>query len=277
MTTTTTPNHSGPSKASAPSHRASPAGPTRAPGTVRPLLDLRQVLDTLAMRILLAVSGVCVLGMALLATVLQPLILEPDIQVSSGGALIAVSLVLSVVLPVLTVLTVAGEWPQSIQQTFLLRPRRTGVLVSKVIAALAITILVMAVTFGLALGLSALVGSVSGRGASFQNLGDNILGLGLAGLFSALFAIACATLLQGTALAMVVSIVVPFVVTIAGNLIGALGSQTVSDVLRYVDLSTAAQAIATNQIEVSSIMAPVLLIVLPFIAGAIRWSRREIG
>jgi ABC-2 type transport system permease protein len=253
-----------------------PSGSSAGPGSLRPLLDLRQVLDTLAMRILLAVSAVCIVGMAVLSTALQPLLIE-DAPVLPNGAVIAVSLVLAVVLPVLCVLTVAGEWPGAIQSTFLLRPRRTAVLVSKVLAAVLIAIVVTAVSLALAVGLSALVGSVSGRGTSYEDLGSALLDYGLQALLAALFAIACAALLQGTALAMVIAVVVPFVVSIAASLVMVLASETIVEVMEYLDLSGAASAIANGEVEGSSIGAIVLLIVIPLVAGGVRWSRREIG
>lgn len=246
------------------------------PGTFRPLLDLRQVLDTLAMRILLAVSAVALLGMAVLSTALQPLILD-DSPVIVYGAIIAVALVLAVVLPVLTVLTLVGEWPGAIQQTFLLRPRRTGVLASKIAAAFIIALVVTAASFGVAIGLSALVGAISGAGASYENVGDMLRSTGLELLLGTLFAVACAALLQGTALAMVISVVLPFVVNVATTMVGALGSETVAHVLRFVDLTSAADSLAAGDVRVSAIGAIVLLILIPLVAGAVRWARREIG
>lgn len=246
------------------------------PGTFRPLLDLRQVLDTLAMRILLIVSAVAVLGMALLSTALQPLVLE-DSPVIAYGSLIAVGLVLTVVLPVLTVLTIVGEWPGAIQQTFLLRPRRTGVLLSKIVAALIIAIVVTAVGFGAALGLASLVGGVSGAGSTFEQVGSTVRSIGLELLLGTLFAAGCGALLQGTALAMVVSVVVPFVVSVATSMTAVLGSETVADVMRFIDLSSAADSLARGDVRASAVGAIALLIVLPLVAGGVRWARREIG
>ncbi|UEJ83939.1 hypothetical protein Bra3105_06410 [Brachybacterium halotolerans subsp. kimchii] len=246
------------------------------PGTFRPLLDLRQVLDTLAMRILLIVSAVAVLGMALLSTALQPLLLE-DSPVIAYGSIVAVGLVLGIVLPVLTVLTVVGEWPGAIQQTFLLRPRRTGVLLSKIVAALLIALVVTAVGLGAALGLSSLVGAISGDGSTFENVGSMLRSTGLELLLGTLFAAGCAALLQGTALAMVISVVLPFVVTVATSMVAVLGSETVADVMRFVDLTNSADTLARGDVTVSAIGAIVLLILIPLVAGGVRWARREIG
>lgn len=243
---------------------------------MRPLLDLRQFLATRSGQVVLAVSAVLVLGMAALAAVVQAAFVE-GASVDAGLTFLAVSLVLSVLLPVIAVLLTASDWStSSIQVTFLQRPRRGAVLVSKVSAACVLALALLLLAAGASV-LATWLGGLGGHGSVLVPSWEAVAGplANLAAAFA--FGLAAGILLQGTALAILVAVAVPFVVQLGGSLVGALGSQGLADAFAWIDLSAAAVALFGGDAPVSAVGAITLLVLLPVAAGTRRWMRREVA
>ena len=92
-----------------------------------------------------------------------------------------------------------------------------------------------------------------------------------------LFSLAMGVALQSTVLGLVAAIGVPFVVGTAGTLATAFGSETLADVIRAVDLSSAAVALADGSAGAFELLPLLLLVAVPVVLGAQRWRHREIG
>src|SRR5699024_10831170 len=137
---------------------------------MRPDIDLRSYLDTRGAAIVLALSLLGIVGFAALGGLLQPLAL-PEATSDVELTVIALTLPLGLILPVVAVLMTAGEWSdRSIQVTLLQRPGRTAVLASKTIAALVVIAVLIALSLALAAAATWVGGEVLGEGATFDSL-----------------------------------------------------------------------------------------------------------
>ncbi|ATG54010.1 ABC transporter permease [Brachybacterium ginsengisoli] len=244
---------------------------------MRPDIDLRAYLDTRGATILLTLSLLAILAFAALGGLIQPAVM-PEGTSDVEFTFIVLSLPLSLIIPVIVVMMTAGEWSdRSIQNTFLQRPGRLGVLASKVIAATALVLVVVALSIGLAAAATWVGGELMGEGAVFSSF-ESLLSTQLVVLAaSLLFALAMGILLQSTVIGLVVAIGVPFVISTAGALTAAFGSEVVADVVRAVDLTSAASALGTGDAGAFELLPLLLLVVVPTVLGVRRWSLREVG
>lgn len=244
---------------------------------MRPALDLRAHLDTRGTAILMTISLILIVGFAALAGLLQPLFL-PDSTSEMALTLYVLSLPLSLIIPVIAVLITAGEWSDgSIQLTFLQRPGRLGVLASKVIAAIVVVLVLLALSVAMAALTTWIGGELIGDGAVFSGMGDALASL-LATLGATLlFSLAVGIALQSTVLGLVAAIGIPFVVGTATAIAMLTGSETIMDIVRAVDLQTAAMALGSGDATAFELLPLALLVVLPAAYGAWRWNSREVS
>ncbi|MGO2312981.1 ABC transporter permease [Brachybacterium tyrofermentans] len=244
---------------------------------MRPALDLRAHLDTRGSAILMTISLILIVGFAALGGLLQPLFLA-DSSSDINLTLIVLSLPLFLIIPVIAVLIVAGEWSDgSIQLTFLQRPGRLGVLASKVIAAVVVIAAIVAFAYALAALTTWIGGELIGEGAIFSAFGDALTTqlIGLAAIL--LFSLAVGIALQSTVVGLVAAIGIPFVVGTATAVAMLTGSEVLMDVVRAVDLQTAATVLASGDATAFELIPLVLLVVLPAVYGAWRWNNREVA
>ncbi|WP_422115484.1 ABC transporter permease [Brachybacterium sp. UNK5269] len=244
---------------------------------MRPDIDLRSFLDTRAAAILLTLSLLALVGAAALGGLIQPVLLPAqtsDLELT----VIVLTLPLSLIIPVITVLMTAGEWSdRSIQNTLLQRPGRTAVLTSKVIAATAVFAVLVAISLALAAAATWIGGELMGAGAVFSSI-DGVLTTQLSVLIATLlFSLAMGLALQSTVFALLAAIGAPFVISTAGALAMAFGSETLASVIRAVDLQAAAVALAAGEAEALDLLPLLLLVILPTAGGIWRWNRREVG
>ena len=244
---------------------------------MRPDIDLRAFLDTRGAAILLTLTLLAVLGFAALGGLLQPA-LTPDSSSDLESTVFVLTLPLMLIIPALTVWITAGEWSdRSIQTTLLQRPGRLGVLSSKAVTALVVFAVLVALTIALAAASTWIGGELIGQRAILTSI-DRVMTTQLAMLSATfLFSLAMGVLLQSTVLGLVAAIGVPFMVGTAANLAAAFGAETLSDVVRAVDLTSAAVALAEGTAGAFELLPLGLLVVLPLAVGARRWLRREIG
>lgn len=244
---------------------------------MRPDIDLRAFLDTRGSAILLTLSLLAVVVFAALGGLLQPA-LQPEGISDLDITAFVLTLPLSIIIPVLTVMITAGEWSDtSIQNTLLQRPGRLGVLTSKVITAVIVFVVLVALSFGLAAGTTWIGGELLGEGAVLSSV-DGMLTTQLAVLVvTLLFSLAMGIVLQSTVLGLVAAIGVPFMVTTAGGLAAIFGSQVLTDVIRAVDLQAAATTLAGGDATAFELIPLVLLVVVPTLLGVQRWRMREVG
>ena len=172
----------------------------------------------------------------------------------------------------------AGEWSdQSIQNTLLQRPGRLSVLTSKVLATTVVFLVLVALSFGLAAATTWIGGELMGEGAVFSTF-DEVLTSHLPLLVATLlFSLAMGIVLQSTVLGLVAAIGAPFVITTAGVIAMALGSGLVSDIVRALDLQTAAMTLAAGEGTAFDLLPLLLLVIVPTVVGIRRWAVREVG
>lgn len=244
---------------------------------MRPALDIRAHLDTRGTKILMTISLVLIVAFAALGGLLQPLFLA-DGTSDVMFTVIILNLPLSLIIPVIAVLITAGEWSDgSIQLTFLQRPGRLGVLASKVIAALVVVAVLVAFSIAMAALTTWIGGDLLGEGANFSTM-DNVLTTQLAALGATLlFSLAVGIALQSTVLGLVAAIGVPFVVGTATAVAMLTGSETLTDIVRAIDLQTASAVLGAGDATAFELLPLLLLVILPAAYGAWRWNRREVA
>lgn len=244
---------------------------------MRPDIDLRSYLDTRGAAILLSISLLLLVAFAALGGLIQPAFMEggiSDVEVTFA----LMGLPLSLIIPVVAVMMTAGEWSDSsIQNTFLQRPGRLAVLASKAIAATGVTVVLVALSIGLAAATTWIGGELMGEGASFSTF-ENVLTTHLLVLAATLlFSLAMSILLQSSVISLVVAIGLPFVISTAGVITMAFGSELINDIVRAVDLTTAATALGNGEAGAFELLPLVLMVILPAALGIRRWATREVG
>lgn len=244
---------------------------------MRPDIDLRAYLDTRGAAILLTLSLLAITGFAVLGGLIQPAVM-PGGTSDLAFTFTVIALPLSLIIPVLAVMMVAGEWSdRSIQNTFLQRPGRLGVLASKVLATLVVILALVVLSIGLAAATTWIGGELMGEGAVFsssEGLLTTQLALLAAGL---LFGLAMGIALQSTVIGLVAAIGVPIVVTTAGALAMVFGSEVISDIVRAVDLTSAASALTAGDATAFELLPLLLMVIVPTVLGVRRWNAREVG
>lgn len=244
---------------------------------MRPDIDLRSYLDTRGAAILLSLSVLAIIAFAALGGLIQPAVMPggtSDVEFTFG----VTSLPLSLIIPVIAVLMIAGEWSDlSIQNTFLQRPGRLGVLGSKILAALVVTLALVTLSIGLAAATTWIGGELMGDGAVFSSF-EGVLTTGLAVLAAALLiGLAMGILLQSTVLGLIAAIGLPFIISTAGGLAMLFNSELISDIVRAVDLNSAAMALGAGNATAFELLPLLLLVILPTALGIRRWNLREVG
>ncbi|GAA1489194.1 ABC transporter permease [Brachybacterium sacelli] len=244
---------------------------------MRPALDIRAHLDTRGTAILLSISLILIVAFAALGGLLQPAVV-PGGSSDVNFTVIALSLPLTLIIPIIAVMITAGEWSDgSIQNTFLQRPGRAGVLGSKVLAAIAVIAALVVMSLALAALTTWIGGELLGEGAVFDTF-DTVLTTQLATLAATLlFSLAMGVALQSTVLGLLAAIGFPFVIGTASGVATITGSETVVDVVRALDLQTAAVTFADGDAGAFELLPLLLLVILPAAYGAWRWNHREVG
>src|SRR5699024_3650423 len=84
-------------------------------------------------------------------------------------------------------------------------------------------------------------------------------------------------LLQSTVISLVVAIGLPFVISTAGTVAMAFGSELISDVIRAVDLSAAGAGLGDGEAGAFELLPRGLRVLVPAALGVRRWTGREVG
>lgn len=244
---------------------------------MRPDIDLRSYLDTRGAAIMLTLSVLALVAFAALGGLIQPYVM-PEGTSDVEFTFIVMSLPLSLIIPVITVLIMAGEWSdRSIQNTFLQRPGRLAVLGSKAIASVVVSVVLMALSVGLAAAATWIGGELMGEGAVFSSFRSLLTTQLLTVASTLVFALAMGVLLQSTVVSLVVAIGLPFIVGTAGAIAMAFGSELLTDIVRAVDLTTAASLLGQGEAGAFELLPLLLLVLVPTAFGTRRWMMREVG
>jgi len=250
-------------------------------------VEVRKMLDTRAGRWLLIITGV--LLVVTMAIVLLVVGLNDNVKIGAQGFSDAMTIPLSMLLPVFAITTVTAEWGQRTHLvSFTLEPRRLRVVAAKLVAvvALALATIVVAIVLG-AIGNVA-AASIGGYDASWNFGVDDLLwsiGLQLA-YFGMAFALAMLCL--STPVAIVVFYVVALILPqmVYSMLYGFF--EWARDLLPWIDMNYAAVPLMTGEgmmgesVDLGALawvrLAVTLLIwiVVPAVIGVRRIVRSEI-
>ena len=253
-----------------------PSPPPTADLTTRPMpapipfsrllrVEWRKSIDTRAARWMLILTAALSVGIMAI-----PILRPGDIDQTYSEYLLIAAVGVSLLLPVISILTLTTEWTQrTVLATFTAEPRRGRVLAAKVAAAtilaLAGTLLAYAVTAG-ALAIS----SAAGREVTWTLQANHIAGLAGFMVLSVGMAVAFGALIQNTAAAIVAYFALP-------TAFAAIGL-AVSGARDWFDSATAFNWVLEGDWAGNSgpILAnTVLWVALPLAAGAVRTIRRE--
>ncbi|WP_433154172.1 ABC transporter permease [Actinomadura nitritigenes] len=234
-------------------------------------VELRKAVDARAGRWLLAV-------IALSAVAMMPVVLyaAPGGEQSLGQLFAASQIGVSLLLPVLGIMSVTSEWSQrTALATFTLVPERERVLTAKLLAGACLAALFVAA--GIAVGfLGRVAGVALGRSSGSWSLPLPLVGTML------LFAVVMVTL--GTAfgmlfmnppLAIVLYFLLPTLWTTLGEMVpGLRGPARWLDANRTLDTLTDPGVTAAEWARIGTSLAVWLLV--PLAAGTVRLVRREV-
>ena len=235
-------------------------------------VELRKSADTRAGFWLLLVVALASLAVVTLQLFFAD---EPD---KTFAAYFATSqLPVGLLLPVLGILLVTSEWSQrTAMTTFALVPARSRVLTAKVLAAMVLGLLGVAAA-AVASALAALLTPVLTSDATDWSLSGAQVGqVVLVQVISVLIGVAFGMLLLSSPLAIVLYFVLPTVVTIVSNTVGAL-----TWMRDWLDLTTTTAPMYDGTLDgqgwaqVATSVA--LWGVVPMVAGWVRIERSEIG
>jgi ABC-2 type transport system permease protein len=231
-------------------------------------IEWRKSCDTRAARWMLAVIAVLAAG----ATAV-PMVLPAQFQQAWPAYLAPAALVLALLLPVVSILTLTSEWSQrSVLVTFTQEPRRARVVAAKVLSGMALSLLGSAFATALAAGALALSDAL-GRQVTWDLPARYIVGFVTFVLLNSLMGMAFGALLLNTPAAIVLFFVLPTVWTLLSyGWLTKLGTWLdTAQTFRYV-----------LEADWHGHAYPILVsigfwIVLPLALGTLRTIRREVS
>jgi ABC-2 type transport system permease protein len=243
------------------------AAPSPIPFSRLVRVEWAKATDTRASRWLLGLVALSTAGMMLV-----PVLVRTSFDQTYASYLRVAALGLSILLPVVAILMITGEWSQrSVMTTFTQEPRRIRVLNAK-----------LAVSLGLGGGGAVFGGVVTAAGlglaaASGRALEPNlsvgtIIGYLLFVLLNVLAAVALGALLQSSATAIAASFALPAAFALLGK-----ASRLVSE---WIDMSTPWNWVLQNDWagHVPQISFSVVFwVAVPLAAGVVRTIRRDVG
>ena len=248
-------------------------GRTERAGIVRLVaVEMRKMVDTRAGRWLLAVLGVISLAVVVIGVIVGT---RADRTFSNFFQFIL--LPVAVLLPVLGILSVTGEWSQrTTLTTFTLVPGRHRVLVAKLLAVTVYALLsVLTSVLLAAAGNLAVVGLDRGDGS--WTLKASLLGGGaLAQVIGVVMGVAFGMLLMNSALAIVLYFLLP---TIWSVLIGLIPA--IREPAGWLDLNQTQEPLFEAAMTADSWArlgtSVALWVLLPLVLGAFRLARTELA
>jgi ABC-type transport system involved in multi-copper enzyme maturation permease subunit len=234
-------------------------------------VELRKLADTRAGLWLLIV-----IALASVATAAILLFAAPGEEQTFVGFFTFAQLPAGVLLPVLGILSMTGEWSQrTALTTFTLVPQRGRVITAKLISAVVIAVLATAATF--AFGALANLIALAGDGAGTWTIGWRLIlqCLALQVVFI-LMGSAFGALLMNTPLAIVIFFALPMVWSILGEAIRSLRTASGWLDINLTTMPLTEPAMTSGQWARLGVSAAVWVAV-PLIAGTFRVLRREVS
>ncbi len=254
-----------------------PAGRTTAPIPMTRVVgvELRKMFDTR--------SGFWLMASIVITAVLASaavVLFAPDDAVTYNNFAAAIGVPMTIILPIVAILSVTSEWSQrSGLTTFTLVPNRGRVMAAKGVA----TVLVAIVSIGVAFGVGAvgnLIGStVNGTDTVWDMESTQLWAIPLANVLGMLLGFAFGLLLRSSAAAIVAYLVYALVLPPLAELLSATQSWF-ADVRPWVDFNYA-HAVLFDQTPSAEQWANLatstgLWLVLPLVAGMVLLRRAEV-
>ncbi|MGH9156385.1 MAG: ABC transporter permease [Acidimicrobiales bacterium] len=229
-------------------------------------VELSKATDTRAARWLLGLVGASTVGLTL-----APLLAPASIDQTYTSYLEFASTALSILLPVVAILTLTSEWSQRTSlTTFTQEPRRIRVINAKIVVSLLLSG-AAAVFGGLVTAAGLGVAAASGRALDANLNAGMVLGFVLFVLFNVLMGVALGALIHNSAAAIVASFVLPAVFVALGQASALVGD--------WLDPSTILEWLLNGEWSghTPQILVSVMLwVVVPLAIGLVRTVRREV-
>jgi ABC-2 type transport system permease protein len=247
-------------------HLAPPAGPIRFDRLLR--VEWRKSIDTRAARWLVTAIAILTAGAAMI-----PLFLPQEMQQSWPSYLGMTALVLALLLPLVSIMTLTSEWGQrSVLVTFTQEPRRHRVVAAKVLSGLALALL--GAVFAFAISAAAMAASDTlGRSVTWSMDWKHITGFALFVIVNSLMGMAFGALLLNTPAAVVLFLVLPTLWTL-------LSFGWLENLGRWLDTAQTYRYILAS--DWNGHTGPILVslavwVALPLVLGTVRTLRREVS
>jgi ABC-type transport system involved in multi-copper enzyme maturation permease subunit len=223
--------------------------------------------DTRAARWLLIAVAATTVGL-MLAPLLSPSSIDQSYTSYLGFAAVA----LSILLPVVSILTLTSEWSQrTALATFTQEPRRMRIVTAKITVSLMLGV-GAAVFGGLVTAVGLGVAAASGRTLDADLDAGLLVAFLLYVILNVMTGVALGALVHNSAAAIVASFVLPIGFALLGR-----ASQLVAD---WLDYSTAFNWLLNGEWSghTSQILVSVIIwVAMPLVAGLVRTVRREIN
>jgi hypothetical protein len=222
--------------------------------------------DTRAARWLILTVALTTTGL-----MLAPLLAKTSIDQTQTSYLNFAALALTVLLPVVSILTLTSEWSQrTVLATFTQEPRRARVIQAKVCVSLILAALGSAFA-ALTTTAAVLLAELSGRHIDADMTASKMIGFALFVLLNVLMGVAFGALLHNTAAAIVLFFALPAAFTAASTALNSIG-QWIDPSLTFGWVLQADWSGHLPQI----LTATTIWLIAPLTAGIIRTIRREI-
>ena len=246
---------------------AAPSAPGPIPFSRLVRVEWAKATDTRAARWLLALMALSTAGMMLV-----PVLAPTTFDQTYASYLRVAALAVTILLPVVAILTFTGEWSQrSVMTTFTQEPRRIRVLNAKLAASLLLGG-GGAVFGGVVTAAGLVMAAASGRALEANLTVGAITGYLLFVLLNVLAGVALGALLHSSATAIAACFALPAAFALIGT-----ASTLVAD---WIDMSTTWNWVLENdwaghvpQISFSI----VFWVAVPLAAGVVRTTRRDVG
>lgn len=236
--------------------------------------EFRKLTNTRAGRVLLALIGLSILGIAAALVIWYDLVATPgawwiDVTVVSLGA--------TILLPILGILLITQEWSQrSALTTFVLEPRRGRVILAKVLVALGWVVIGMAATVVATMLAHAIGAALHDAPMVWAPEWKMLLGTLVVVMLHTLLAMGLGLVLMNSPAAIVMYMALPTLLPII-----AMMNDKLATVMTYVDPAKAWAPLHAGMwdgdIAAKALVAVAIWVVLPVTAGVVRHLRREVN
>jgi ABC-2 type transport system permease protein len=237
--------------------------------------ELRKMFNTRSGFWLLSSIGI----LALLATTAVILFASHD-QLTYATFTSAINIPMTVLLPVIAILSVTGEWSQRTGlTTFTLVPRRSQVLAAKVLASVGVAV----VTVPLAFGIAALITLVGTGIAGIQPVWDltvvNLATIVLANVLSVLFGFMLGALIRNSVGAILAYVVYQFLLPPLSSILAA-SEHWFRDLQPWVDFDYAQSALFNGALSTQQwthlAFTGTVWLIIPMTLGLTLMSRADV-